>query len=817
MNINDILNHLQDYWKELLSTSFVSAIIVIFRKKIEEFIDDIKLFDVLKWIFDKIKDIFTLSRKTKEWRREYIDDKLGNLELGDFLKYKSKEVMDLYVPTRYQVNRPNMDEVSENEAKNPTSEELIPYFLDKIFVKDNPDRFYCVLAETGMGKTTFLVQLLIAYINKYTKETLPFDINIMSIAEKDIIEQINKLKIEDPKKKSILLLDALDENNKAYDREDENGNIISSYEEFRKELEQAVEGFQFVVITCRTQFFPDEKSELKKVKNARHIGQSPDKSLPRYKQLNISPFSDDDINRYIKKKFKLDKKSRQKAKGIIDNIKSLAVRPLILSYIDDLIGGKIKNVLDAYEIIIDKWLQREVELIAEEEYSNRQKELLYDFSRKLAVYIYQNWRKTGSMYLTQTEYEAFKKDQAFNELEFSYANKSLITRDNLHNILFAHKSFLEYFCAEQLFMGEISDFRFEGMNMAKTFFELFCQTKEDKLDIPGEADTVKARRYNNIGWVYYNSMGDYDKALEYYQNALKIREEKLGLEHPDTATSYNNIGLIYKKKGENNKALKYYELSLEVRKKVLGPDHPDTATSYDNIGGVYNSKDEYKKALEYYQNALKIREEKLGLEHPDTASSYNNIGLVYYAKGENGKALKYHKKAAAIREKVLGLDHPDTATSYDYIGNVYREKEDYNEALKYHKKAAAIREKVLGLDHPDTATSYDYIGNVYREKEDYNEALEYHMKAMIIRENVLGLEHPDTATSYNDIGNVYYNKGDYEKALEYLMKAKNIRELKLGIIHPVTTLSYSLIGKVYKKMGKTDEKLKPDQTVIIPF
>jgi tetratricopeptide (TPR) repeat protein len=744
MNIDVIFKFLSNHWTELIV--LIPAVGALFWK-------------ILKWIWDKC---FTSPSKTKEWRSDYIYNKL----FRDFPKYISEEINDLYVPTRFQEERPNIDVVPEKGAKNPTRKELIPYFLDTVFVKNNPYRFYCVLADTGMGKTTFLVQLLKAYINKYDEKSLPFNIFILDLANIDIIEQINNLQI-DPNKGSILMLDALDENVEAYDKEDENGIIISRYEDFRKKLEQAVERFQFVVITCRTQFFPDKKSELQELKNARHIGQSPDKSLPRFKQLYISPFSEDEINRYIEKKFKNDVESKEKAKSIIDDIKYLAARPLILSYIDDLMDGKIKNVLDAYEIIIDKWLQREVIRTAEDN-RNRQKKLLYDFSRKLAVYIYEKWENTGALYLTQEEYDEFKKkNQSFNGLELSVDNKSLITRDNRRNIIFfAHKSFIEYFCAEQLFMGEISVFYFAEMNMAKTFFELFCQTKEDKLDLPGESDIDKARRYDAIGQVFRYSIGDYDKALEYYRKALKVREEVLGYEHPDTAMSYNNIGYVYWIKGMNDEALRYLNMAKDIREKILEPDHPDTATSYNNIGLIYRAKEEYDEALMYHNMALEIRERVLGQEHPDTAMSYNNIGYVYRNKNELDKALKYYKIALDIREKVLGPRHPDTAMTYKNIGNVYRVKGEYDEALRYLMKDLAISERVLGLDHPDTATSY------------------------------------------HDIGHLYLEKGKNDKALEYLNKAKDNREKIFGPKHPRTRYTYSLIGEVYKKMGNTDEAQK---------
>ena len=316
-----------------------------------------------------------------------------------------------------------------------------------------------------------------------------------------------------------------------------------------------------------------------------------------------------------------------------------------------------------------------------------------------------------------------------------------------------------------------------------------------------------ASSYNNIGNVYY-CKGSYDTALEYYFKSLAIDEKVLGLEHPSTAISYNNIGLVYFDKGDYDTALEYYFKSLAIDEKVLGLEHPDTATSYNNIGSVYYDQGDYDTALVYYLKALAVKEKVLGLEHPDTAFSYNGMGVVYYGRGDYSKALEYYLKALSIQEKVLGLEHPNTAMSYYNIGNVYDDKGDSDRALEYHFKALAVKEKVLGLEHLDTAHSYNNIGNVYSEKGDYDTALEYYFKALAIEEKVLGLEHPDTATSYNNIGSVYSNKGDYDTALEYYFKALSIREKVLGLEHPDTAMSYNNIGLVYSDKGDCDTALE---------
>ena len=68
----------------------------------------------------------------------------------------------------------------------------------------------------------------------------------------------------------------------------------------------------------------------------------------------------------------------------------------------------------------------------------------------------------------------------------------------------------------------------------------------------------------------------YDKALEHYQKALAIKLKKLGPEHPDVATSYNNMAYVYKAKKDLAKAKEYWEKAYAICLKKLGPNHPTT-------------------------------------------------------------------------------------------------------------------------------------------------------------------------------------------------------------------------------------------------
>jgi tetratricopeptide (TPR) repeat protein len=101
--------------------------------------------------------------------------------------------------------------------------------------------------------------------------------------------------------------------------------------------------------------------------------------------------------------------------------------------------------------------------------------------------------------------------------------------------------------------------------------------------------------------------GKFDRAILVAQKSLEVANANVGPDHPNVATSLNNLAELYRTQGDYTKAEPLYKRSLAISEKALGPDHPDVATSLNNLAFLYHATKREKEALELEQRAERIR------------------------------------------------------------------------------------------------------------------------------------------------------------------------------------------------------------------
>ena len=294
----------------------------------------------------------------------------------------------------------------------------------------------------------------------------------------------------------------------------------------------------------------------------------------------------------------------------------------------------------------------------------------------------------------------------------------------------------------------------------------------------------EAPRLLNQAGLYLHGRARFSDAEMLYQRALAIFEKVLGPEHPDVASSLNNLAALYEDQGRYAEAQPLFRRALAVNEKVLGPDHPDVATSLNNLAALYDDEGNYAQAELLYQRALATWEKALGPDHPDVAACLNNLAGLYRNQGMCAQAEPLYRRALAIFEKAVGPDHPNMAACLNNLALLYKNQGKYAQAEPLYQRALAVKEKTLGPDHPDVANILNNLAELYRAEGKYAQAEPLYQRALAIREKALGPDHPDVAQSLNNLALLYKTQGRHAQAELLYQRALAILEKALGPDHP---------------------------------
>lgn len=199
--------------------------------------------------------------------------------------------------------------------------------------------------------------------------------------------------------------------------------------------------------------------------------------------------------------------------------------------------------------------------------------------------------------------------------------------------------------------------------------------------------------------IFYTNIGQDDKGIERYYEALKIFEQL-----NDTmgqANVHANLGLTYVEKGLFDKA--------EYHLKQQG--HLDTLLNYprglgfhfDFMGYLRSEQGRHQEAYEMHTTALQIREQ--------LASKYNIsesrvcVAAALYEIGRYDEAIQQAQIILDENEEKQSLSHEQRA--YEVLAEAQEAKANYRLALDYHKQFKLISDSIFNQDILDKVAEKD--------------------------------------------------------------------------------------------------------------
>lgn len=288
----------------------------------------------------------------------------------------------------------------------------------------------------------------------------------------------------------------------------------------------------------------------------------------------------------------------------------------------------------------------------------------------------------------------------------------------------------------------------------------------------------------------YAGIRDYDKALDYYENALEIFMEID--DKSDMANTLNSIGGLYHYRDQYEDALKYYEKAYEIFRET--GDKQGKGKSLNGIGSSYYELSLYNEALNYHEQALEIFKKIDDIR--GVGRCLGSIGIIYIVQGDYDKALDYYEQRLEITREIG--DIRGEGHILHNIGNTYSYLGQYDKALEFLKKSLEIRQETG--DRNAVGSSFLSLGVLNFYLGQHRKALDYLEQSIeILRE--IG-DRSTEGYSLSSIGAIYNYLGRYDKGLEYLEKALKIRRDTGHRRGEGNNLNN--IGSLYNRLGRYD-------------
>jgi len=339
------------------------------------------------------------------------------------IKHRATTGRSTYVPPDCQDNNP-ADTGPDLNRRRIFSE------VDRLLGPPVLARLTLILADTGMGKSTFL--------DKY------YDHHARSLTRRKrfrlVVAPLNGLRVDElllqigpqARSETVLLLDALDEDDAA----------VGDFTNRLANIADLVGRFRALVVTCRTQFLTDvacvpDEIDITEPSGPMPLSAGGDRKVHR---LYLSPFSGSQVKKYLNARFPFWRHPalRLRAGRTAQRFRDLMSRPLLLTFIQDLASSseEPRYSFQAYRQIVDAWLLRE----KRKHILTIQTEDLLRFSEDFAVSLFVTGRDRMPLAELRSMAIRFRVGPVLREVQ----ERSLLHNDAENNWKFAHRSIMEY-------------------------------------------------------------------------------------------------------------------------------------------------------------------------------------------------------------------------------------------------------------------------------------------------------------------------------------------------------------------------------------
>lgn len=226
----------------------------------------------------------------------------------------------------------------------------------------------------------------------------------------------------------------------------------------------------------------------------------------------------------------------------------------------------------------------------------------------------------------------------------------------------------------------------------------------------------------------YQSLGDYETALQYRAEELAIARGLFPESHPQVGVAQAGTAELQLTVGKANEAERLLGLAVEKMRQTPTENSRPLINSLVTLSGLRNPTDPVESAT-LLDEAAAIALELFGDQSLSMALIHAQAGTNASNNGDFEASEAAFRAALGIYETRLGRQHGATITALNNLGVLLLRKEDLVGAETVFRELLELSERKFGREHRSVAGQYQNLGAVIGRQGRFSEALPLHRQA----------------------------------------------------------------------------------------
>jgi len=345
------------------------------------------------------------------------------------------------------------------------------------------------------------------------------------------------------------------------------------------------------------------------------------------------------------------------------------------------------------------------------------------------------------------------------------------------------------------------------------------------------------------------SLGLYERARLFLDEALRLSRLHLGQRHPVVARTLSKSSRLAYQTGDLNLAKLDEEEALEILEANLGESDPALVQHLVNLAWALGRQADFEGAERALTRALELAESgdeaagipmadilfvratmalwrgewigaRIGLENAleirEPSEEYDTVAMAWllhhlgWSERETDAldiAKMHDERALSIMKKAFGPSHPALAAPVSGLGSTYVRLGEHEQAREHFETALQLQEFGLGSNHPDVAHTLRSYATLLRRTGELDASRLMLERALLITEDAFGSDHMEVWASVEGLARLEYDAGNLDRSRELWMRAVDISSRVLGPNHQLVGGSHYNLACVLATSEENDRAI----------